>query len=97
MKKLYKYVLDAVMVAAVLVCSACANAPAADPNSEPVEGNQPKNLEEITIPASIFEFANSDIDDNFEEFSEYCYSVEREGNDRMLGVTPAQKEELREV
>lgn len=97
MKKLYKYVLDAVMVAAVLVCSACANAPAADPNSEPVEGNQPKNLEEVTIPASIFEFANSDIEDNFEEFSEYCYSVERDGNDLILGVTPSQKEELIEM
>ena len=97
MKKWYKYVLDAAMVAAVLVCSACANAPAADPNPEPVEGDQPKNLEEITIPASIFEFANSDIEDNFEEFSEYCYSVERDGNDLILGVTPSQKEELIEM
>ena len=97
MKKWYKYVLDAAMVAAVLVCSACANAPAADPNPEPVEGDQPKNLEEITIPASIFEFANSDIDDNFEEFSEYCYSVERDGNDLILGVTRSQKEELIEM
>ena len=97
MKKLYQYVLDAAMIAAVLVCSACAGTPAPDPNPEPVEGDQPKNLEEITIPASIFEFANSDIDDNFEEFSEYCYSVERDGNDLILGVTPSQKEDLIEM
>lgn len=94
MKKLYKYLLDAVVVSTVLACSACASMPVADPA---VEGDQPETLEKITIPASIFEFANSDIEDNFEEFSDYCYSVERDGNDLILGVTPPQKEELIEM
>lgn len=94
MKKLYKYLLDAVVVSTVLACSACASMPVAD---SAVEGDQPETLEKITIPASIFEFANSDIEDNFEEFSDYCYSVERDGNDLILGVTPPQKEELIEM
>ena len=83
MKKLYKYLLDAVVVFTVLACSACASMPVADPA---VEGDQPETLEKITIPASIFEFANSDIQDNFEEFSDYCYSVERDGNDLIFGA-----------
>ena len=79
------------VVSTVLACSACASMPVADPA---VEGDQPETLEKITIPASIFEFANSDIEDNFEEFSDYCYSVERDGNDLILELRRRKKKNL---
>ncbi len=44
MKKLYKYLLDAVVVSTVLACSACASMPVADPA---VEGDQPETLEKL--------------------------------------------------
>ena len=95
MEKLHNTVLAAVTAAAVLACSACANTPAADPTGEPDAGKTlPETTEEITIPASIFKFANTDIEDNMEAFGDYCTDVRRNGDDLILKVTPAQKEEL---
>lgn len=57
MDKLYKTVLAAVTAASVLVCSACAGAPAADQVQDPDAGKTlPEMTEKITIPASIFMF-----------------------------------------
>ena len=98
MEKLHNTVLAAVTAAAVLACSACANTPAADPTGEPDAGKTlPETTEEITIPASIFKFANTDIEDNMEAFGDYCTDVRRNGDDLILKVTPAQKEELIEM
>lgn len=98
MEKLHNTVLAAVTAAAVLACSACTNTPAADPAREPDAGKTlPETTEEITIPASIFKFANTDIEDNMEAFGDYCTDVRREGDDLILEVTPAQKEELIEM
>ena len=42
MKKLYKYLLDAVVVSTVLACSACASMPVADPAVEGISRNARK-------------------------------------------------------
>ena len=64
--KLYKTVLATVTAASVLVCSACAGAPAADQVQDPDAGKKlPEMTEKITIPASIFKFANTDIEDTW--------------------------------
>ena len=98
MDKLYKTVLATVTAASVLVCSACAGAPAADQVQDPDAGKTlPEMTEKITIPASIFKFANTDIEDNMEAFEDYCTDVRRDGDDLILEVTPTQKEELIEV
>lgn len=50
MDKLYKTVLATVTVASVLVCSACAGAPAADQVQDPDAGKTlPEMTEKITI------------------------------------------------
>ena len=41
--------------------------------------------ENITIPASIFKFANTDIEDNMEAFEDYCTDVRRDGDDTNSG------------
>ena len=98
MDKLYKTVLATVTAASVLVCSACAGAPAADQVQDPDAGKTlPEMTEKITIPASIFKFANTDIEDNMEAFEDYCTDVRRDGDDLILEVTPTQKEELIEM
>lgn len=54
-------------------------------------------MKEAWIPASIFKFANTDIEDNMEAFEDYCTDVRRDGDDLILEVTPTQKEELIEM
>lgn len=54
-------------------------------------------MKEAWIPASIFKFANTDIEDNMEAFEDYCTDVRRDGDDLILEVTPTQKEELIEI
>lgn len=98
MKKLYKSVPAVATAAVILTCSACSVIPAADPAEEPAtEKALPETTEEITIPASIFKFANTDIEDNMEAFGDYCTDVRRDGDDLILEVTPSQKEELIEM
>ena len=93
MKKLYKSVPAVATAAVILTCSACSGIPAADPAEEPAtEKALPETTEEITIPASIFKFANTDIEDNMEAFGDYCTDVRRDGDDLILEVTPSQKE-----
>ena len=98
MDKLYKTVLAALTAASVLAFSACAGSPAADQIQDPDAGKTlPEMTEEITIPASIIRFANTDIEDNMEAFEDYCTDVRRDGDDLILEVTPTQKEELIEM
>ena len=69
MRKVYKSVFAVVTAAVILTCSACAVIPAADPAEEPdAEKALTETAEEIRIPASIFRFANTDIEDNMDEF-----------------------------
>ena len=98
MRKVYKSVFAVVTVAVILTCSACAVIPAADPAEEPdAEKALTETAEEIRIPASIFRFANTDIEDNMDEFGDYCTGVRRDGDDLIIEVTPSQKEELMEM
>ena len=98
MRKVYKSVFAVVTAAVILTCSACAVIPAADPAEEPdAEKALTETAEEIRIPASIFRFANTDIEDNMDEFGDYCTGVRRDGDDLIIEVTPSQKEELMEM
>ena len=57
----------------------------------------PETTEEIVIPASIFRFTNTDIEDNMDDFRDYCTGVRRDGDDLILEVTPSQKDDLIEM
>ena len=98
MDKLYKTVLVTMTAALILICSACTDAPTTNQIQDPdAEKTLSKMIENITIPASIISFANTDIDDNMEAFKDYCTNVRRDGDDLILEVTPTQKEELIEM
>ena len=88
----------AVSAAVILACSACAYIPAPDPAEDPDAGKTlPETTEEIVIPASIFRFTNTDVEDNMDDFRDYCTGVMRDGDDLILEVTPSQKEDLIEM
>ena len=88
----------AVSAAVILACSACAYISAPDPAEDPDAGKTlQETTEEIVIPASIFRFTNTDIEDNMEDFRDYCTGVRRDGDDLILEVTPSQKDNLIEM
>ena len=52
---------------------------------------------EITLPGSLFEFANTDLQDNKEAFEKYCTDVREVGDSLVLEVTEEQREALIEM
>ena len=57
-------------------------------NLKNVNGDtEPQETIEITLPGSLFEFANTDLQDNKEAFEEYCTDVREVGDSLVLEVT----------
>ena len=81
------YLMLAVLLAAVVfACAACAESPSEEQNNINEETEQQETIE-ITLPGSLFEFANTDLQDNKEAFEEYCTDVREVGDSLVLEVT----------
>ena len=91
------YLMLAVLLAAVVfACAACAESPSEEQNNINEE-TEPQETIEITLPGSLFEFANTDLQDNKEAFEEYCTYVREVGDSLVLEVTEEQREALIEM
>ena len=91
------YLMLAVLLAAVVfACAACAESPSGEQNNINEE-TEPQETIEITLPGSLFEFANTDLQDNKEAFEEYCTDVREVGDSLVLEVTEEQREALIEM
>lgn len=91
------YLMLAVLLAAVVfACAACAESPSEEQNNINEE-TEPQETIEITLPGSLFEFANTDLQDNKEAFEEYCTDVREVGDSLVLEVTEEQREALIEM
>ena len=91
------YLLSAILLAAVVfACAACAQSPSEEQNNINEETEQQETTE-ITLPGSLFEFANTDLQDNKEAFEEYCTDVREDGDSLVLEVTEEQREALIEM
>lgn len=89
--------LSAILLAAVIfACAACAQSPSEEQNNINEETEQQETIE-ITLPGSLFEFANTDLQDNKEAFEEYCTDVREDGDSLVLEVTEEQREALIEM
>ena len=76
------YLMLAVLLAAVVfACAACAESPSEEQNNINEE-TEPQETIEITLPGSLFEFANTDLQDNLDqveaENSEYSCELSSE-------------------
>ena len=64
------YLMLAVLLAAVVfACAACAESPSEEQNNINEE-TEPQETIEITLPGSLFEFANTDLQDNLDQVEE---------------------------
>ena len=81
------YLLSAILLAAVVfACTACVGNPS--DNLKNVNGDtEQQETIEITLPGSLFEFANTDLQDNKEAFEKYCTDVREVGDSLVLEVT----------
>lgn len=88
--------LAVLLAAVVFACAACAESPSEEQNNINEE-TEPQETIEITLPGSLFEFANTDLQDNKEAFEEYCTDVREVGDSLVLEVTEEQREALIEM
>lgn len=88
--------LAVLLAAVVFACAACAESPSEEQNNINEE-TEPQETIEITLPGSLFEFANTDLQDNKEAFEEYCTDVREAGDSLVLEVTEEQREALIEM
>lgn len=85
--KKVKHLLPAILLAAIaFACTACVGNPS--DNLKNVNGDtEQQETIEITLPGSLFEFANTDLQDNKEAFEKYCTDVREVGDSLVLEVT----------
>lgn len=88
--------LAVLLAAVVFACAACAESPSEEQNNINEE-TEPQETIEITLPGSLFEFANTDLQDNKEAFEKYCTDVREVGDSLVLEVTEEQREALIEM
>lgn len=95
--KKVKHLLPAILLAAIaFACTACVGNPS--DNLKNVNGDtEQQETIEITLPGSLFEFANTDLQDNKEAFEKYCTDVREVGDSLVLEVTEEQREALIEM
>ena len=78
---------------ALMLISGCQSQVASDDPSI----HQQEAVSEVIIPASLLDFANTDIEENAESARDYCTEVRQQDGNLILVVTEAQRKALIEM